>query len=259
MLSLLVNKLESVNNSKIEIYLAISAIVYVILHYLIFNKLNNYTSKYKYIFYVIVIMDIIYAHKLYKSKLPTKEPINESDNNLTKQVNIDYPQMIIERPFIDNDVHNQQYTPFVGNINLIPQSQIDQIIKNQEGRNITIQQNKEQVNNAEIKIKDDNEEINTKDSIRTNIRNNKDDEIIKDNIKSDKDNINDNIGVSDVNKEIDNEVNKKAIKESNNEVINDAKEEIKINDNKEDIKDVNNNNDKDIEDEEITLSPINMD
>ena len=59
MLSLLVNKLESVNNSKVEIYLAISAIVYVILHYLIFNKLNNYTSKYKYIFYLLVIMDII--------------------------------------------------------------------------------------------------------------------------------------------------------------------------------------------------------
>ena len=64
-----VNKLESVNNSKVEIYLAISAIVYVILHYLIFNKLNKYTSKYKYIFYLLVIMDIIYAHKLYKSKL----------------------------------------------------------------------------------------------------------------------------------------------------------------------------------------------
>ena len=241
MLSLLVNKLESVNNSKVEVYFAISAIVYVILHYLIFNKLNNYTSKYKYIFYVIVIMDIIYAHKLYKSKLPTKEPINESDNNLTKQVNIDYPQMIIERPFIDNDVHNQQYTPFVGNINLIPQSQIDQIIKNQEGRNITIQQNKEQVNNAEIEIKGDNEEIN-KDNIRTNIRNNKDDEIIKDNIKSDKDNINDNVGVSDVNKEIDNEVDKE---------VNNDKEEIKINDNE----DINDKNDKDIEDEEITLSP----
>ena len=106
MLSLLVNKLESVNNSKVEIYLAISAIVYVILHYLIFNKLNNYTSKYKYIFYVLVIMDIIYAHKLYKSKLikPLKTEIKEPED----KNEINYPQMIIERPFIDNDVHNQQ-------------------------------------------------------------------------------------------------------------------------------------------------------
>ena len=237
MLSLLVNKLESVNNSKVEIYLAISAIVYVILHYLIFNKLNNYTSKYKYIFYVLVIMDIVYAHKLYKSKLikPLKTEIKEPEN----KNEINNPQMIIERPFIDNDVHNQQYTPFVGNINLIPQNQIEQIIKN-EGRNITIQQNKEQVNNAEIEIKGNNDKNN-----RDNIRDNKE---IKDDIKSEiKDNIVNSAsdGVSDV-------------KESNNEVIsevnNDTKEE------KEDNKDVDNkDNDKDIEDEEITLSPIKMD
>lgn len=236
MLSLLVNKLESVNNSKVEIYLAISAIVYVILHYLIFNKLNNYTSKYKYIFYLFVIMDIVYAHKLYKSKLikPIEIEIKEPEDK--KEIN--YPQMIIERPFIDNDVHNQQYTPFVGNINLIPQSQIEQIIKN-EGRNITIQQNKEQVNNAEIEIKD-NKEINNKNNIRDNKEN-------KDDNKSDiKDNIVNNAsdGVSDV-------------KESNNEVIsevnNDTKEE------KEDNKEVDNkDNDKDIEDEEITLSPVKM-
>ena len=233
MLSLLVNKLESVNNSKVEIYLAISAIVYVILHYLIFNKLNNYTSKYKYIFYLLVIMDIIYAHKLYKSKLikPLKTEIKEPEN----KNEINYPQMIIERPFIDNDVHNQQYTPFVGNINLIPQNQIEQIIKN-EGRNITIQQNKEQVKNSEIEIKDNND--------KNDIRDNK--EIIKDDIKNEiKDNIinNASVGVSDV-------------KESNNEVIsevnNDTKEE------KEDNKDVDNK-DNDIEDEEITLSPVKMD
>ena len=234
MLSLLVNKLESVNNSKVEIYLAISAIVYVILHYLIFNKLNKYTSKYKYIFYLLVIMDIIYAHKLYKSKLikPIEIEIKEPEDK--NEVN--YPQMIIERPFIDNDVHNQQYTPFVGNINLIPQNQIEQMIKN-EGRNITIQQNKEQVNNAEIEIKGNND--------KNNIRDNKE---IKDDIKSEiKDNIINNasvgVGVSDV-------------KESNNEVIsevnNDTKEE------KEDNKDVDNK-DKDIEDEEITLSPVKMD
>ena len=238
MLSLLVNKLESVNNSKVEIYLAISAIVYVILHYLIFNKLNNYTSKYKYIFYVLVIMDIIYAHKLYKSKLikPLKTEIKEPED----KNEINYPQMIIERPFIDNDVHNQQYTPFVGNINLIPQNQIEQIIKN-EGRNITIQQNKEQVKNSEIEIKGNND----KNDIRDNIRDNKEN---KDDIKSEiKDNIVNNAsdGVSDV-------------KESNNEVIsevnNDTKEE------KEDNKEVDNkDNDKDIEDEEITLSPVKMD
>ena len=233
MLSLLVNKLESVNNSKVEIYLAISAIVYVILHYLIFNKLNNYTSKYKYIFYLFVIMDIIYAHKLYKSKLikPIEIEIKEPED----KNEINYPQMIIERPFIDNDVHNQQYTPFVGNINLIPQNQIEQIIKN-EGRNITIQQNKEQVNNAEIEIKDDNKEINNKNNIRDNKDDNKSE--IKDNIIN-----NASDGVSDV-------------KESNNEVIsevnNDTKEE------KEDNKDVDNK-DNDIEDEEITLSPVKMD
>lgn len=234
MLSLLVNKLESVNNSKVEIYLAISAIVYVILHYLIFNKLNKYTSKYKYIFYLLVIMDIIYAHKLYKSKLikPLKTEIKEQED----KNEINYPQMIIERPFIDNDVHNQQYTPFVGNINLIPQNQIEQIIKN-EGRNITIQQNKEQIKNDEIEIKD-NKEINTKDNIRDN-KENKDDNKseIKDNIIN-----NASDGVSDV--------------KSNNEVIsevnNDTKEE------KEDNKDVDNK-DNDIEDEEITLSPIKMD
>lgn len=239
MLSLFVNKLESVNNSKVEIYLAISAIVYVILHYLIFNKLNKYTSKYKYIFYLLVIMDIIYAHKLYKSKLikPIEIEIKEHEN----KNEFNYPQMIIERPFIDNDVHNQQYTPFVGNINLIPQNQIEQMIKN-EGRNITIQQNKEQVNNAEIEIKGNND----KNDIRDNIRDNK--EIIKDDIKNEiKDNIINNAsdGVSDV-------------KESNNEVIsevnNDTKEE------KEDNKEVDNkDNDKDIEDEEITLSPVKMD
>ena len=239
MLSLLVNKLESVNNSKVELYLAISAIVYVILHYLIFNKLNNYTSKYKYIFYLFVIMDIVYAHKLYKSKLIKQIEIEIKEPEDKNEIN--YPQMIIERPFIDNDVHNQQYTPFVGNINLIPQNQIEQIIKN-EGRNITIQQNKEQVKNSEIEIKDNNDKHN----IRDNIRDNK--EIIKDDIKNEiKDNIINNAsdGVSDV-------------KESNNEVIsevnNDTKEE------KEDNKDVDNkDNDKDIEDEEITLSPVKMD
>ena len=240
MLSLLVNKLESVNNSKVEIYLAISAIVYVILHYLIFNKLNNYTSKYKYIFYLLVIMDIIYAHKLYKSKLIKQIEIEIKEPEDKNEIN--YPQMIIERPFIDNDVHNQQYTPFVGNINLIPQNQIEQIIKN-EGRNITIQQNKEQVNNAEIEIKDDNKEINNKNNIRDN-KENKDDNKseIKDNIVN-----NASDGVSDV-KESNNEV----INEVISEVNNDTKEE------KEDNKDVDNN-DKDIEDEEITLSPVKMD
>lgn len=235
MLSLLVNKLESVNNSKVEIYLAISAIVYVILHYLIFNKLNNYTSKYKYIFYVLVIMDIIYAHKLYKSKLikPLKTETKEQEN----KNEINYPQMIIERPFIDNDVHNQQYTPFVGNINLIPQNQIEQIIKN-EGRNITIQQNKEQVNNAEIEIKDDNKEINNKNNIRDNKDDNKSE--TKDNIINNASN-----GVIDV-------------KESNNEVINEVNNDTK--EEKEDNKDVDNkDNDKDIEDEEITLSSVKMD
>lgn len=238
MLSLLVNKLESVNNSKVEIYLAISAIVYVILHYIIFNKLNNYTSKYKYIFYLLVIMDIIYAHKLYKSKLikPLKTEIKEQED----KNEINYPQMIIERPFIDNDVHNQQYTPFVGNINLIPQNQIEQIIKN-EGRNITIQQNKEQIKNAEIEIKDENKEINNKNNIRDN-KENKDD-----NKSETKDNIINNAsdGVSDV-------------KESNNEVISEVNNDTKKE--KEDNKDVDNKgNDKDIEDEEITLSPIKMD
>lgn len=239
MLSLLVNKLESVNNSKVEIYLAISAIVYVILHYLIFNKLNNYTSKYKYIFYVIVIMDLIYAHKLYKSKLikPLKTEIKEYEDK--NEVN--YPQMIIERPFIDNDAHNQQYTPFVGNINLIPQNQIDQIIKN-EGRNITIQQNKEQVNNSEIEIKGNND----KNNIRDNIRDNK--EIIKNDIKNEiKDNINNDVSVGDV-------------KESNNEVISEVNNDTKEENDKEDNKDVDSkDNNKDIEDEEITLSPINID
>lgn len=238
MLSLLVNKLESVNNSKVELYLAISAIVYVVLHYLIFNKLNNYTSKYKYIFYLLVIMDIIYAHKLYKSKLikPLKTEIKEPED----KNEINYPQMIIERPFIDNDVHNQQYTPFVGNINLIPQNQIEQIIKN-EGRNITIQQNKEQIKNAEIEIKDDNKEINNKNNIRDN-KENKDDNKseIKDNIIN-----NASVGVSDV-------------KESNNEVISEVNNKTK--EEKEDNKDVDNkDNDKDIEDEEITLSPVKMD
>lgn len=242
MLSLFVNKLESVNNSKVEIYLAISAIVYVILHYLIFNKLNKYTSKYKYIFYLLVIMDIVYAQKLYKSKLnkPIEIEIKEHEN----KNEFNYPQMIIERPFIDNDVHNQQYTPFVGNINLIPQNQIEQMIKN-EGRNITIQQNKEQVNNAEIEINDDNKEINNKNNIRDN-KENKDDNKseIKDNIIN-----NASDGVSDV-KESNNEV----INEVISEVNNDTKEE------KEDNKDVDNkDNDKDIEDEEITLSPVKMD
>lgn len=238
MLSLFVNKLESVNNSKVEIYLAISAIVYVILHYLIFNKLNKYTSKYKYIFYLLVVMDIVYAHKLYKSKLikPIEIEIKEHEN----KNEINYPQMIIERPFIDNDVHNQQYTPFVGNINLIPQNQIEQMIKN-EGRNITIQQNKEQINNAEIEIKGNND----KSDIRDNIRDNKE---IKDDIKSEtKDNIinNASVGVSDV-------------KESNNEVISEVNNNTK--EEKEDNKDVDNkDNDKDIEDEEITLSPVKMD
>lgn len=240
MLSLLVNKLESVNNSKVEIYLAISAIVYVILHYLIFNKLNNYTSKYKYIFYLLVIMDIIYAHKLYKSKLIKQIEIEIKEPEDKNEIN--YPQMIIERPFIDNDVHNQQYTPFVGNINLIPQNQIEQIIKN-EGRNITIQQNKEQIKNAEIEIKDDNKEINNKNNIRDN-KENKDDNKseIKDNIIN-----NASVGVSDV-------------KESNNEVIsevnNDTKEEKEDNKN---VDNKDNDNDKDIEDEEITLSPVKMD
>ena len=105
----------TVDINRFEICVFVSALIYVILHYIIFNIKNEFVMKYKYVFYVIVIIDFIYAISRYKQL--NKQIVDNTieDNKTDDTVN----EMYIEKPYVEKEEDHRQFIPFTGS-SIIP-------------------------------------------------------------------------------------------------------------------------------------------
>ena len=105
----------TVDINRFEICVFVSALIYVILHYIIFNIQNEFVMKYKYVFYVIVIIDFIYAISRYKQL--NKQIVDNTieDNKTDDTVN----EMYIEKPYVEKEEDHRQFIPFTGS-SIIP-------------------------------------------------------------------------------------------------------------------------------------------
>ena len=105
----------TVDINRFEICVFVSALIYVILHYIIFNIKNEFVMKYKYVFYVIVIIDFIYAISRYKQL--NKQIVDNTieDTKTDDTVN----EMYIEKPYVEKEEDHRQFIPFTGS-SIIP-------------------------------------------------------------------------------------------------------------------------------------------
>lgn len=139
----------TVDINRFEICVFVSALIYVILHYIIFNIKNEFVMKYKYVFYVIVIIDFIYAISRYKQL--NKQIVDNTieDNKTDDTVN----EMYIEKPYIEKEEDHRQFIPFTGSsiIPPMPTIPLHPMIIKQEPQVQTIteetKQKPEQINN----------------------------------------------------------------------------------------------------------------
>lgn len=139
----------TVDINRFEICVFVSALIYVILHYIIFNIQNEFVMKYKYVFYVIVIIDFIYAISRYKQL--NKQIVDNTieDTKTDDTVN----EMYIEKPYVEKEEDHRQFIPFTGSsiIPPMPTIPLHPMIIKQEPQVQTIiektNQNPEQINN----------------------------------------------------------------------------------------------------------------
>ena len=142
----------TVDINRFEICVFVSALIYVILHYIIFNIKNEFVMKYKYVFYVIVIIDFIYAISRYKQL--NKQIVDNTieDNKTDDTVN----EMYIEKPYVEKEEDHRQFIPFTGSsiIPPMPTIPLHPMIIKQEPQEPQIQtiteeikQKPEQINN----------------------------------------------------------------------------------------------------------------
>ena len=139
----------TVDINRFEICVFVSALIYVILHYIIFNIQNEFVMKYKYVFYVIVIIDFIYAISRYKQL--NKQIVDNTieDNKTDDTVN----EMYIEKPYVEKEEDHRQFIPFTGSsiIPPMPTIPLHPMIIKQEPQIQTIteetKQKPEQINN----------------------------------------------------------------------------------------------------------------
>lgn len=142
----------TVDINRFEICVFVSALIYVILHYIIFNIKNEFVMKYKYVFYVIVIIDFIYAISRYKQL--NKQIVDNTieDTKTDDTVN----EMYIEKPYVEKEEDHRQFIPFTGSSIIPPMPTIPlhpMIIKQEpqepQVQTITeeIKQKPEQINN----------------------------------------------------------------------------------------------------------------
>lgn len=226
MLSICIHSIKNIQETNVEIYVFVSALIYVILHYIIFNMNNEYVKRFKYIFYGIVMFDIIYAYNVFKKKKEIVKHIPEipipKEVEPKEQPKPQPHMMIIEKPYIDNESPNNRYVPYSGDMNILPHPNIDTRIKDQkmEEMNKLIQSKNQQemfnqaqqmINQEEIDKLKEKVEFNplpVMSMIRTNIN----EEPKEENKEEEK-----------VNEE--KEENNKETKEENKEKIEDEKEE----------------------------------
>ena len=142
----------TVDINRFEICVFVSALIYVILHYIIFNIKNEFVMKYKYVFYVIVIIDFIYAISRYKQL--NKQIVDNTieDTKTDDTVN----EMYIEKPYVEKEEDHRQFIPFTGSsiIPPMPTIPLHPMIIKQEPQEPQIQtiteetkQKSEQINN----------------------------------------------------------------------------------------------------------------
>ena len=142
----------TVDINRFEICVFVSALIYVILHYIIFNIQNEFVMQYKYVFYVIVIIDFIYAISRYKQL--NKQIVDNTieDNKTDDTVN----EMYIEKPYVEKEEDHRQFIPFTGSsiIPPMPTIPLHPMIIKQEPQEPQIQtiteetkQKPEQINN----------------------------------------------------------------------------------------------------------------
>lgn len=139
----------TVDINRFEICVFVSALIYVILHYIIFNIKNEFVMKYKYVFYVIVIIDFIYAISRYKQL--NKQIVDNTieDTKTDDTVN----EMYIEKPYVEKEEDHRQFIPFTGSsiIPPMPTIPLHPMIIKQEPQVQTIneetKQKPEQINN----------------------------------------------------------------------------------------------------------------
>lgn len=126
MLSIFINTVEDKSDTRINIYIFIITIIYVILHYIIFHL--SIIDKYKYVFYIFVLCDIIFFFKSYK-RLNHKNKILIHNDNQNENINI--PHMILEKPYMENDTIHQ-YVPINDYYNIdVPRNRRVEEINNQ--------------------------------------------------------------------------------------------------------------------------------
>ena len=144
----------TVDINRFEICVFVSALIYVILHYIIFNIQNEFVMKYKYVFYVIVIIDFIYAISRYKQL--NKQIVDNTieDTKTDDTVN----EMYIEKPYVEKEEDHRQFIPFTGSsiIPPMPTIPLHPMIIKQEPQEPQIQtiteetkQKSEQINNVQ--------------------------------------------------------------------------------------------------------------
>ena len=105
----------TVDINRFEICVFVSALIYVILHYIIFNIKNEFVMKYKYVFYVIVIIDFIYAISRYKQL--NKQIVDNTIEDTKTDDTIN--EMYIEKPYVEKEEDHRQFIPFTGS-SIIP-------------------------------------------------------------------------------------------------------------------------------------------
>jgi len=137
MLSLFINSVQNKNDERFNIYVLIISIIYVILHYIIFNL--AIIDKYKYAFYAIVLCDIIYFVIHYR-KLNNIEPMKQLKPIQQPQLNKQYA--IIEKPYLENN-NIRQYVPLDDYYNIdVPRNRkVEEILNKDDYNKKLIEQN----------------------------------------------------------------------------------------------------------------------
>lgn len=245
MLSILSYSLpENPDSHKFEISVIITSIIYVIIHYFIFKSSISFIQRFKYVFYGFVLVDIIIALKHYNSLFKVVE-IFEEVKETPKSFIPPQPAFIIEKPYLDNDVHQQQYIP-------IGQSEIEKAMSAMNGANVSLHPTVSFINQPLSPITNDSS--NESSNVAANI-----DSREKDMKMEAMNEILTNKKKQEIINEVQNQVVNQEINKLKETFVIKNEEDVKNNETKDEEKNEDNveesDNEED-EDEEIKIKPI---
>jgi len=254
MLSIL-NTFTNIDDDNLNKYLInfiITIIIYIIIHYVLFSGIikNNFINKFKYIFYAIVIGDLIYAKSIYDDKVnklifDKKEELNYTIYSKQELPNkIKQPKII--KPYMDNNYDNLTYQPYIidnDKFNVSNISNNNPIINNKNNKpTINLQDivNQTQVNN----LPPINQDIPKKEEVQIPPQLPSNDQFI--NIQNNNKNKNNNDNQINNNQNNNNLINNEQINnnQNNNEQINNNQNNNEqINNNQNNNNQINNEQD----------------